>query len=305
MRKLLRYLSSPRNLFIFEAAARTGSFTRAANELGIKQPSVSGGIKQLEEALGMQLFLREHRRVSLTAAGQKLFAATSRSLSEMEQAVMEISQAAEEQHVTISCSAAFSYYWLMPRLHHLRARYPHIDLRVLNTNREPDLQAENIGLGIRLGDGNWPGYESILLAREVIFPVASPEVCQAAGGPDSVEALVRQPLIHLEEPLRSRPGWAQWFGHHAVDYTEHAGSLRLNDYALVLQAALRGQGFACGWEHLVSEALEDRRLQGFRQWRWETGRGIYLIWHEKIPMVERTRVVRDWIVEIAGLSRGE
>lgn len=296
MQRLHHILRSSRGLITFEAAARTGSFTRAAEELGIQQPSVSAAIKQLETSLGVPLFLREHRRVELSTAGRRLYADISGPLSEMENALQRIEEQGRQTHVTISTSTAFSYYWMMPRLRHLREAHPEIDLRMQNSNRDPELEPENISLGIRLGDGDWTGYQSRKIADEIIYPVASPQVMASAKNLRSISNLMNERLIHLEEPIRRRPNWSQWFAHHGIHDRELSGGLRLNDYALVLQAALSGEGFAFGWDHVVRSLIERGTLAAKSEWSWKTGNGIYLIWSDRQVMTQQARLVRDWII---------
>lgn len=299
MRKIWSRVSSPRNLILFEAAARHGSFTRAAEEIGVQQPSVSTAIKQLEQGLGVQLFTRGHRRIDLTNAGARLFADTARAFNTMEASVEAIHQMGRDSHVTLNSSSAFSYYWMMPRLHDLREIHPRIDLRLQNSIVEPDLEAENISLGIRMGDGSWPGYAAAKLADEIIYPVAAPRVMQAARNLRSIPNLMQERLIHLEEPIRPRPTWAEWFAHHGIAGRDFPGGLRLNDYALVLQAAISGEGFAFGWDHIVRNLLEHGTLAARPEWGWRTGRGIYLIWSGTRALSPQAAQVRDWIISVA------
>ena len=296
MRKSLRLLSSPRNLFVFDAAARLSSFTRAAEELGMQQPSVSAAIKQLEDGLGVQLFDRGHRQVTLTHAGQRLFADVSRALGEIEASVEAVSAMGRASHVTLNSSSAFAYYWMMPRLPKFRAAHPRIDLRLQNSDYEPDLDAENISLSVRLGSGDWPGCEAAKIADEVIFPVASPLVMQSARNLRSIPNLLHERLIHLEEPIRQRPTWKQWFAHHGIRDAEIREGLRLNDYALVLRAAEAGEGFAFGWEDIVREMLGRKVLLAREDWAWHTGRGIYLVWSASRPLSANAMIVRDWVL---------
>ncbi|MGC6517174.1 MAG: LysR substrate-binding domain-containing protein, partial [Candidatus Puniceispirillaceae bacterium] len=263
-------MPSPRQFVIFEAAARLGSFTLAAKELSMQQPSVSAAIKQIEANLGITLFYRTHRHIRLTATGQRLYAGISTGLSSMEAAINAAKDIASHDHVTLSTSSAFSYYWMMPRLQHLHDIYPAIDLRLQNSDREPDLDVENISLAIRLGDGDWPGYHSFKLADEILYPVASPRVMAAAPDVRSVPNLLNQRLIHLEEPIRERPTWSDWFVHHNIKTIALQGGLRLNDYALVLQAAISGEGFAIGWDHIVRDMIEKGVLAGHQKWSWQT-----------------------------------
>lgn len=83
MQELWKLLSSPRHLIVFEAAARHGSFTRAAEELNVQQPAVSASIKQLEASLGALLFQRDHKKVTLTTAGRRLFGDVSNALENL------------------------------------------------------------------------------------------------------------------------------------------------------------------------------------------------------------------------------
>ncbi|MEP0942937.1 MAG: LysR substrate-binding domain-containing protein [Rhizobiaceae bacterium] len=299
MRKNLKKMPSPRSLLAFDAAARLGSFTLAAEELNMQQPSVSAAIKQLEQALGCQLFERGHRKVQLTPLGEKLFVGVDRGLAEIEQAVASIRQVGQSDYVTLNSSSAFSYYWMIPRLNDLHAQYPDIDLRMQTSDREPDLDVENIDLAIRLGDGVYPGCHSVRIADEVIMPVASPAVLQSAASLDVVPDLATQRLIHLEEPIRVRPTWRQWFAHHGAEEVAPSAGLRFNDYAMVLQAAVSGEGFAFGWEHIVRNLVDRGLLTAKSEWAWKTGNGIYLVWSSTRPLANQAAQVRDWIISVS------
>ena len=299
MNRILNKLPSPRALLIFDAAARLGSFTRAADELHMQQPSVSAAIKQLEEVLGTHLFNRGHRRVELTAAGDRLFSDVSRALADIETSLGTVQAMSKHLHVTLSSSSAFSYYWMMPKLGLLRELHPKVDLRMQISVREPDLDVENIQLAIRLGRGDWPDCHAVRIADEVIFPVASPQVMAAAKNLRSIPNLLNERLIHLEEPVRERPSWSNWFAHHKVQGRDLSGGLRLNDYALVLQAAVSGEGFAFGWEHVVRNLMERKMLVAREDWAWRTGNGIYLVWSRSKPLPHHARLVRDWIISVS------
>ena len=296
MRNTLKLIASPRNLFVFEAAARLGSFTLAANELGMRQPSVSTAIKQLEHSLEVRLFDRGHRQIVLTNAGLRFYADVSQSLRGIERAAEAVHNMGRSEYVTLNSSSAFSHYWMMPKLHQLRDLHPQIDLRLQSSIHEPDLDVENISIAVRLGAGDWADCHAEKLADEIIFPVASPQVMKNAGTLDDVESLIAQRLIHLEEPVRIRPTWSQWFEYHGMDKIQVTEGMRLNDYALVLQAALNGEGFAFGWEHIVHDLIDRKLLAAREDWSWKTGRGIYLVWSRTIPLSGNACRVRDWIL---------
>jgi DNA-binding transcriptional LysR family regulator len=185
---------------------------------------------------------------------------------------------------------------MMPRLAKLREIHPDIDLRMQNSDRDPELDVENLSLGIRIGNGQWRGYHSARLADEIIYPVASPQVMGAASNLRSVPNLMHERLIHLEEPIRTRPIWSQWFAHHGIVQMGNNSGLRLNDYALVLQAAVSGEGFAFGWDHVVRNLIERQTLVGRKEWSWHTGNGVYLVWSDRQALSAPAKQVRDWMI---------
>ncbi|WP_170407126.1 LysR substrate-binding domain-containing protein [Ruegeria arenilitoris] len=296
MQALWKQLGSPRHLVVFETAARLQSFTRAAQELNVQQPAVSASIKQLETSLGVVLFRRSHRRITLTNAGNRLFADVTRAFEMLSHSAASIRQFASNDHVTLSASSAFNNYWLVPRIASFQQNHPDIDLRLQSSDREPDLTVETISLAVRLGDGNWPDCEARLISDEVIYPVASPRVMAAAVNLRSVPGLLNQRLIHLEEPIRERPSWDQWFREFGITEVTPRSGLRLNDYALVLQAAMAGEGFAFGWHHIVGPLVQQGILAARPEWTWRTGKGFYLVWSKSRPLTPEAEIVRDWIL---------
>ena len=299
MQELWKLLTSPRHLIVFEAAARLGSFTRAANELNVQQPAVSAAIKQMEASLGVALFLRQHRKVTLTKAGERLFVDVSSGLETILHSARALHQRGLNDHVTLSVSTAFAYYWMVPRLEEFHRTEPGIDLRLQTSDREPDIDAEGISLGIRRGDGNWEDCHSVLIAPEVIYPIASPQVMRAAVNLKTVPNLLHERLIHLEEPVRERPTWGGWFAHHGVMDRAPKAGLRLNDYALVLQAAMAGEGFAFGWQHVTRGLISQGLLSARTEWSWRTGKGFYLVWSRTTPLIPQAARVRDWMASKA------
>lgn len=297
MQKLWKQIGSPRHLVVFEAAARLGSFTKAARELNVQQPAVSASIQQLENSLGILLFKREHKKVSLTNAGERLWADVSRSFHQLYHSIAAIQQLAQPDYVTLCASTAFNNYWIMPRLYDFQRSNPQIELRLQSSDREPDIESENINLAIRRGTGQWPGCHAALIAKEVICPVASQRTMAAAIDLKSLPNLLHQRLIHLEEPVRDRPSWTEWFANFKIQSPPPKGGLRLNDYALVLHAAMAGEGFAFGWRHLTDRLVDQGLLADRKEWSWETGFGFYLVWSNSQDLSQEVTLVKDWILD--------
>ena len=298
MQELWKLVASPRHLLVFEAAARAGSFTRAAQEMNVQQPAVSAAIKQLEDALGVTLFQRAHRSVTLTPAGERLFTDVSGAFERILDSARALSARRGNDRVTLSASTAFAHYWMVPRLAAFHTAHPQIDLRLQTSDREPDIDAEGISLAIRRGNGKWPGCDSHLIAPEIIAPIASPRVMAAAVNLRSIGNLGNQPLIHLEEPVRDRPTWSDFFRQWKVPYAEPRTGLRLNDYALVLQATMAGEGFALGWQHTTSFLTRQGLLAERAAWSWATGAGFYLVWSTQAPLSQQAAATRDWLIDL-------
>jgi DNA-binding transcriptional LysR family regulator len=303
MPSLRALLPSAGALVVFEAAARHGSFTRAAGELSMSQAAVSHAVKQLDGVLGRRLFNRLHLGVELTGAGERFFQDVSIGLAHIRRSAEAIRRTREARHVTFSTSTAFAAFWMLPRLPRLRERHPDIDLRLQATDKDVDLAAEGLSLGVRrCGAGDWPGCGGFLLAEEAIWPVCSPGYLARAGRPAEPADLLRHTLIHLEEPFRPRPTWRDWFAGQGVAFDDRGEGLRLNDYALVLQAALAGQGVALGWQHLTAGAIAKGQLVRALDRPLRTGMSFRILWPLAGPLSAEAAKVREWLRGEASLD---
>ncbi len=296
MHGLRSIVPSANGLFAFEAAARHGSFTRAAAELNVSQAAVSYAVKRLEAFLGVALFERHHRRVALTEAGQRFHRDVSIGLSHIAASARDLRRRDRGGHVTLSISTAFATYWMLPRLARFRQAHPAIDLRLQTTDQDLDLAAEGIALGIRHGKGDWSDYESALFMAEEVHPVCSPGYLSAFGRIRAARELPRHTLIHLDEPYRKRMGWSDWFAAAGIDSPWPEAGLRLNDYALVIHAALEGQGVALGWRHLTQGLVEQGHLVRPVSNAVRTGAGFYVVAPRAAPADADAAAVRDWLI---------
>lgn len=299
MQNLWKLIGSPRHLLVFEASARHGSFTKAAQELNVTQPAVSLCIRALEKSLGAKLFVRQHRLIHLTEAGERLYQDVSAGFNRILATAQELNAVKQQSHVTLSASSAFAHYWLVPRLAGFHKRHPHIDLRVQISDREPDIGEEGISLAVRRGDGQWAGCEGALIAEEELSPIVSPVLLDSMTPLETLNDLAASRLIHLEEPIRPRPTWRDWFAHFEFEFDDEGEGLRLNDYALVLQAAIAGEGFAMGWHHVTRRLVEQKLLYRLDQWTWVSGLGFYLVWPSDDVLGDSQVAVKDWILETA------
>jgi len=298
MQTLRRLLPSASSLIVFEAAGRHQNFTRAATELGMTQAAVSYAVRGLEDQLGVPLFHRVHRAVELTEAGEKFHADVSIGLARIQKSAEDIRAKGRETNVTLAASTAFASMWMLPRLTRLRQDLPEIDLRIQTSVRDLDLDEEPIPLGVRGGDpANWPQYHAALLAPEVISAVASPAFIEANGMPHGPADLMRHRLIHLEEPVRQACDWPEWFASAGLAYPPQSRRLAINDYVLVVQAVLAGDGIALGWQHLIERQVQSGALVPVGSHVLDTGLAFYVVWPRSRELNMQARRVRDWLLE--------
>jgi DNA-binding transcriptional LysR family regulator len=254
-----RNLPSLGALATFEAAARLGSFTLAAGELGVTQAAVSRQIKQLEGDLGVALFLRAHRRVTLTEAGTALAAAVSASFSRMAEAVDTLRQPQRAASVTVGATLAFSHFWLLPRLPAFRRAHPTVNLRLIAQDPPFDLRHDRIDVLLHYGTPPFTRAQSLATLQEEVFPVCSSGFRDRHGAVEG-EALLNLPLIGLDWTLPNWLRWPDWARQAGLARAPAAPSLSFNHYTDAIHAAMEGEGVALGWAAVLSDLLADGRL---------------------------------------------
>jgi DNA-binding transcriptional LysR family regulator len=280
-----------------EAAARLGSFTRAAEELGMSQPAISQHVKRLERRLRTALFVRRGRGVSLTADGLQLCLEVRNARERIDAAIAALERRGESSNlVTLAVSNGFASLWLLPRLSQLRGACPAIDLHIRTTERPEDYAAEQMQLGVRRGDGYWPGQECWKLADEIIYPVCSPHYL-AVHGPIAAPAdLARHRLIHVHDNVFRHVVWADWFKAMNLPASEMSTGFEFNDYALSIRAALAGEGVVLGWEYLVGDQLARGELVAPIPQPLSTGQAHWLLTPRAAALTPAMACVRDWLI---------
>jgi len=296
MQSLRHLLPSAGSLIVFEAAGRLASFTAAGRELGMTQAAVSYAIRGLEDQLSAKLFQRRHRQVLLTEAGERFHADVTLGLSHIRKSAEELRARAGGMHVTLSASTAFASFWMMPRLQKFRDDLPGIDLRIQTADRDLDLVAEGIPLGIRGGDAaDWPDYELLQIADEAVYPVAGPAYLARAGTPMTPAEMTLHHLIHLDEPYRPAATWNEWFQSAGLNGAVAKRGLVINDYVLVIQAVMEGQGIALGWRHLTDRLIAAGLLVRLSDHVMTTDKGFHVAWPRNRVLSESAEKVRDWL----------
>lgn len=264
MPNLRRSIPSMSGLATFEAAARLGSFTLAAAELGVTQAAVSRQIKLLEDDLNNRLFLRAHRRVVLTPSGAALAATVSQAFSSMAEMIETIRQPFAADVVTVGATLAFSHFWILPRLAGFRAEHPDIKLKLVADDSFTDLRRDRLDVAIRYGKPPFADARSIASTPDTVFPVCSPKLLEAHGMTAADADLLHLPLIAsdtVNPTWLTWRSWAQGVGlGPAIGRASDLSRLRFNHYTDTIQAAVNGEGVALGWAELLAGHLNEGRL---------------------------------------------
>lgn len=291
----LRSLPSLDPLKGFEAAARHGSFTKAAAELFLTQSAISRQIATLEEQLGVRLFRREVRRLTLTPEGEVLQRAVGETLGRLAEVCAGLKAARRRPRVTVSAAVSIASLWLVPRLAAFQELEPDLDVLISADNRLVDLEREGIDLALRyVAPDAAPG--AVPLFDEVVFPVASPRLAAMLPAVLRPEDLAQVTLLAFESG--NRTPWFEWepwlqglgFGHAAPKAV-----LRFNQYDQLIRAAEDGRGLALGRGPLVAHSIAEGRLQALGDARHRVERTYFLV---RGPAAVRPEVDRfaAWLV---------
>jgi DNA-binding transcriptional LysR family regulator len=244
-------------MIVFEAAARLGSFTAAARELGIGQPAVSYQVTLLEDQLAHALFRRLHRGVSLTQAGRELYDSVSSAFGQVDRTVEGI-KSRRNTRLSVGTDFAFASFILMPNLADFTTRHPDIEVNVVTNQTGRFRPDENIDIELSFGHC---GAKGTLLLPERVAAVCSPGFIAENGAPQTPADLTDFSLLHLDHEIPDR--WFDWESWLRAAGVEESGPLyghRFNTYLLVLSAALAGQGIALGWTALLQQQFRQEQL---------------------------------------------
>ncbi|MEA2872300.1 MAG: LysR family transcriptional regulator, glycine cleavage system transcriptional activator [Hyphomicrobiales bacterium] len=252
---MLRRLPPLNALKAFEAAARSESLTRAAEELCVTQGAVSQQVKSLEATLGIKLFVRERQRLAITDAGREYLAVVRDALDRIAVGTERLVQRQTSGVLTVSTSPDFAAKWLVHRLGRFAEAHPGIDLRVSATLHHVDFAREDVDLAVRHGDGNWNGLDVVRLCSEQLFPVCAPKLVSGRNRAAKAADLLKLTLLRLDDSN----AWRRWFEAAGVSEAVVRGPI-LNRASMLIDAAIDGQGVALARTALAASDLINGRL---------------------------------------------
>jgi len=303
MRSLSTKLPPLKNIVAFESAARHLSLTRAAKELGVSREAVSRQIRILEEFLGVKVFTRLHRAIALTPAGHKLQPVVTRSLQDLAYTAGEIRRPNEPYRITVSSTIATASFWLTPRLANFRAAHQNIEIHVVVSDKPRDLIKEEIDVGLRYGDGKWPGLNSEKLFDITSYPVCSPEYMQNSTPIESPEDFLDHNLVNLDGEIHVAENWMWWLKGHGVKIPKTFKTLGFDNYDNVVQVAKDGQGIALGFSGLISPLVEQGKLIRPLDAELSNNLAVHLVTPKSREITPQVRYFMNWVLEEAANTR--
>ncbi len=285
----------------FEAAARLGSFSRAAEELNVTHGAVSRQVRALEDWLGAPLFRRTSRNAVPTQAGSDLLAEAGPALDQLAEASRRVRSSSLARGVlNIASIPTFSMRWLIPRLSSFQREHPGLELRIVNASTS----AERFGMdadAVISGPASPPGWIGTRFMGEALLPLLSPELMQKCGlrAPADLE---RHTLLHAATRRRA---WMRWLGAAGIPDLKPANEQVFEHFYFAIQAALAGLGVVMGPLALVGEEVRDGRLLAPIREPALRARGYFV--HVPASGSDAPAIValRKWLIEAGRATEAE
>jgi len=279
------------------------SFTRAGAERFITQSAMSRQIQALEKELGVPLFHRHHRALTLTGDGQRLQTACVAVLAQLRETVARIRAPARREVLSLSTTPGLASLWLIPRLPSFTKANPGVDVRLDASLELRNLRADGFDMAIRYGPIDRADGKPLF--HEAMQPVCSPKLLRGNGPPLRTPADLRfHTLLQVQGAPRSGMPieWELWLNAMGLPDLQPAATLSFSGYAEAIAAALAGQGVALGRRPLVDALLRSRKLVAPFKGTTATMRGYFLVVDSTARTKPAVRALEQWLLEQAALE---
>lgn len=245
--------------------------------------------------MGVRLFGRQHRAVTLTIEGENYYRELSGVFAQVDRATRRLSRRHTPEVLNIQAYTTFAMRWLIPRLTRFQARHPDIHVHLTASLQPVDFMNSDIHCAIRAGNSDWP-CRAEKICETYVVPVCSPEVCEKPRPLKVPKDLVHSTLLHS----RGRPlDWGAWF--QAVEMPEIGPEEghRFESSSMAYEAALRGMGVAVGQMFLVEEELRTGKLVMPFDTAVHFDETYYFLTSPRYVGVTKLEMFREWILSEA------
>jgi LysR family glycine cleavage system transcriptional activator len=282
----------------FDAAARRLSFKAAGEELNVTPGAISRHILTLEEALGVKLFERHHRKVVLTPVGEVYLGEIRPALERIALATGSIAASVDDTVLRLKLPPTCAIRWLVPRLANFHARNPSLSLQVTTSHDPVDFERDQIDAAIYWGETIGPGLAGERLFGERLVPVCSPRLL--AGGRMSADSLSKEVLLHS---FRRPDDWGRWFAAAGLPGTTVKRLLIFENSSLTYQGAIDGLGIAIAQTAFVNDELRSGRLVVAHDLVIATETAYFLTYPKERARLARIRALHIWLEHEGLLTR--
>lgn len=285
----LRRLPNLAALRAFEAAARHQNFSRAAEEVHLTHGAISHQVRALEEELGVLLFARHGKRITITPDGERFAALVRKSLHDIAAAAEAIKAGTRQKRLTVSALPSFAGRWLSPRLGRFIEQNPDLEVVLQSSSHMADFDREAIDVGIRFGRGNYPGLAVEKLMDDYYYPVASPRFNRGKL-PHSPQKIAHSTLLRCElEP------WTPWFRAAGLDMLEPTGGLVFQDSSMLVRAAAEGHGIALARHAIAVNDVDSGELVCLSDIMVACPQSYYLVCSPAALQKPQVQAFRAWL----------
>ena len=279
----------------FEVAGRHCHLGLAAEELGVTHGAISRQVRRLEAQLGVSLFDRSRKRLSLTTAGQRLQASVGEALDHITESTLYLDPDSMSGSLVVATTPSISTGWLLGSIREFSSRYPEIEVRLVNLAPGQETLPPEVGVAVCFGEPRESRRDVRELFRERYFPVCSPALLAQGEGVNRPADLTRYPLIH------DRHGrWKRWLGRHAPAATPAQQNLYLEEVFQALGAAREGCGVALADRIEVANDLRTGQLVALADETVEASQSHYLVTEQADRMTVRARLFADHVLRGVG-----
>ena len=288
-------LPSLNGLRAFEAAARHLSFTAAASELNVTQTAISHQIRRLEAELGIKLFVRENRSLTLTAEAREYLPGIRAAFNDLRLATDRLLRKDDDRVLTVSTLASFAAKWLLPRLSSFQQAHAEIDVRITSSTSLVDFRRDDVDAAIRYGRGHWPGLRADWLTADELFPVCSPELLKGNKPLACPKDLAHHTLLHTSGGYDD--DWRLWLTAAGLpsDISTQRG-LSFDLILMTVQAAIDGLGVALGRTTYVQDDIAKGRLVVPFKIALPADAGFYLVSPQARAESPKLSAFRNWLL---------
>ncbi|MDB6012956.1 MAG: hypothetical protein JWL65_5206 [Gammaproteobacteria bacterium] len=286
-------LPSTKTLRAFQLAARSGSFKTAASQLFLTPSAVSHQIRALEEEVGVALFHRGARTLTLTDAGSTYLAEIEYLFERLDAATRELRARAGRSTLRLRVASFFASEFLLPRLAALHAAQPEIDLEIDTDGTGTDVHPPDADVSIVLGSGNWNELQAHRLFSQTYVPACAPALLTRTPLA-TIEQLDGQTLLVFEA---RKDGWERWAESAGLQMPRPRKRIAFNNMSSLVRATERSAGIGLIPGTLSAERFRAKSLTRLFEHEWITEDSYFLVHRAEVAARPEVVAFRKWLLD--------